>query len=59
MRDVELVKIKDYAAEDADVTTIVKKRFPSAIENQKQLKRFFMKLKTHWLKCLPPWNMRG
>jgi DNA polymerase-1 len=35
MRDVELEKIKDYAAEDADITLQLKKHFSSTIEDKR------------------------
>ena len=47
MRDVELEKIKEYAAEDADITLQLKNVFLPQLKTKKW-KKFFTKWRTHW-----------
>jgi DNA polymerase-1 len=50
MRDVELEKIKDYAAEDADITLQLKQTFYPQLQ-KKWWKKSFMRSRTRWSGC--------
>ena len=47
MRDVELEKIKEYAAEDADITLQLKNALIPLLK-KKEVEKVFMKLKILW-----------
>ena len=57
MRDVEIEKIKEYAAEDADITLQLKKVFQPLLK-RKGLKKCLPKWKILWFACLQIWSLR-
>jgi len=58
MRDVELEKIKEYAAEDADITLQLKKRFLPMLE-EKKVARVFSEVENPLVRVLTDMEFEG
>ena len=58
MRDVELEKIKDYAAEDADITLQLKKQFLPKLK-EKEVEKVFYEVENPLVKVLVDMEFEG
>jgi DNA polymerase-1 len=57
MRDVELDKIKEYAAEDADITLQLKEKFAPLLP-LKSVEKVFYEIENPLVKVLTIWNTK-